>query len=170
MAIRERQVKNKRDSNGVLTGKPGTVYDVNLKYRQNGVQKSYGKRGFAIKKDALQHEAEMRLKLQSPLFISVSQAESRQKLREYLNTWVKNYKPNLSPSTYSGYCGNIDNHINPILGEVRLNAITPAMIDDMIRQLLDSGLSQSTVRYCHRTLSVALGCAVKYGYIDTSLQ
>ena len=60
MAIRERQVKNKRNSNGVLTGKPGTVYDVNLKYYQNGVQKSYGKRGFVTKKDALQHEAEMR--------------------------------------------------------------------------------------------------------------
>lgn len=67
MAIRERQVKNKRNSNGVLTGKPGTVYDVNLKYYQNGVQKSYGKRGFVTKKDALQHEAEMRLKLQALL-------------------------------------------------------------------------------------------------------
>lgn len=32
MAIRERQVKNKWNSNGILTGKPGTVYDVNLKY------------------------------------------------------------------------------------------------------------------------------------------
>lgn len=168
MAIHERQVKNKRNSNGVLTGKPGTVYDVNLKYRQNGVQKSYGKRGFATKKEALQHEAEMRLKLQSPLFISILQAECRQKLQEYLNIWLENYRPNLRLSTYRGYCGNINNHINPILGEVRLNAITPAMIDDMIRQLLDSGLSQSTVRYCHRTLSVALGCAVKYGYIDTN--
>ena len=68
MPIRERQVKNKRNSNGVLTGKPGTVYDVNLKYYQNGVQKSYGKRGFVTKKDALQHEAEMRLKLQAPFF------------------------------------------------------------------------------------------------------
>ena len=32
MAISTRQVKNKRDSNGVLTGRPGTVYDVNIKY------------------------------------------------------------------------------------------------------------------------------------------
>lgn len=168
MAIHERQVKNKRNSNGVLTGKPGTVYDVNLKYRQNGVQKSYGKRGFATKKEALQHEAEMRLKLQSPLFISILQAECRQKLQEYLNTWLENYRPNLRLSTYRGYYGNINNHINPILGEVRLNALTPAMIDDMIRQLFDAGLSQSTVRYCQRTLSVALGCAVKYGYIDTN--
>lgn len=32
MAISTRQVKNKRDSNGILTGRPGTVYDVNIKY------------------------------------------------------------------------------------------------------------------------------------------
>ncbi len=32
MAISSRQVQNKRDGNGVLPGKPGTVYDVNIKY------------------------------------------------------------------------------------------------------------------------------------------
>ena len=32
MAIRTRQVKNKRDSNGVLTGRPGTVYDVDIRF------------------------------------------------------------------------------------------------------------------------------------------
>ena len=42
------------------------------------------------------------------------------------------------------------------------------MIDDMIRQLFDRDLSQSTVRYCQRILSVSLGCAVKYGYIDNN--
>lgn len=168
MAIRERQVKNRRNSSGVLTGKPGTVYDVNLKYYVNGVQKSYGKRGFPTKKEALQHEAEMRLKLQAPSFNRTVQAESKQKLRDYLNTWIENYKPNLRPSTYNGYYGLIRNHINPILGEVRLNALTPAMIDDMIRQLFDRDLAQNTVRYCQRILSVSLGCAVKYGYIDNN--
>ena len=48
MAIRTRQVKNKRDSNGVLTGRPGTVYDVDIKYTApDGAKKTYTKRGFA---------------------------------------------------------------------------------------------------------------------------
>lgn len=68
MAIRERQVKNKRNSNGVLTGKPGTVYDVNLKYYQNGVQKSYGKRGFVTKKDALPARSRNAPETASPFF------------------------------------------------------------------------------------------------------
>ena len=42
MAIRTRQAKNKRDSNGVLTGRPGTVYDVDIKYTApDGAKKSY---------------------------------------------------------------------------------------------------------------------------------
>lgn len=52
MAISTRQVKNKRDSNGVLTGRPGTVYDVNIKYTApNGEKKTYSKKGFPTKKE-----------------------------------------------------------------------------------------------------------------------
>ena len=51
MAVSPRQVKNKRDSNGVLTGRPGTVYDVNIKYTApNGEKKTYSKKGFPTKK------------------------------------------------------------------------------------------------------------------------
>ena len=43
MAISTRQVKNKRDSNGILTGRPGTVYDVNIKYiAPDGKKKTHG--------------------------------------------------------------------------------------------------------------------------------
>ena len=55
MAVSSRKVQNKRDSNGVLTGKAGTVYDVNIKYTgQDGKKKSYAKKGFATKKEATQ--------------------------------------------------------------------------------------------------------------------
>ena len=52
MAVSTRQVKNKRDSNGVLTGKAGTVYDVNIKYTgQDGEKRNpTQKKGFATKR------------------------------------------------------------------------------------------------------------------------
>ena len=51
MAISTRQVKNKRDSNGILTGRPGTVYDVNIKYiAPDGKKKTYAKKGFCHQK------------------------------------------------------------------------------------------------------------------------
>lgn len=52
MAIRERKVKNKRNSQGILTGRPGIVYDVNVKVYENGKQKSIAKRGFATRREA----------------------------------------------------------------------------------------------------------------------
>lgn len=66
MAVRTRQVKNKRDANGVLTSRAGTVYDVNIKYTTpDGKKVTYEKGGFLTRKEALQHEAKMKTKLQA---------------------------------------------------------------------------------------------------------
>ena len=66
MAITERKVKNKRTASGTATGKEGTVYDVRLKYRADGQYKNYVRKGFSSRREAQQHEAEMRQKLSSP--------------------------------------------------------------------------------------------------------
>ena len=85
MAVSSRQVKNKRDSNGVLTGRPGTVYDVNIKYTApDGKKKSYAKKGFATKKEATQHEAEMKTKLQNPGQIASITSQRKQTVASYL--------------------------------------------------------------------------------------
>ena len=91
MAVSSRQVKNKRDSNGVLTGRPGTVYDVNIKYTApDGKKKSYAKKGFATKKEATQHEAEMKTKLQNPGQIASITSQRKQTVASYLisASWV----------------------------------------------------------------------------------
>ena len=104
MAISTRQVKNKRDSNGVLTGRPGTVYDVNIKYTApNGEKKTYSKKGFPTKKEATQHEAEMKAKLHNPGQIASIASQRKQTVASYLNEWVESYaRVNLRPSTYDG--------------------------------------------------------------------
>ena len=111
MAISTRQVKNKRDSNGVLTGRPGTVYDVNIKYTApNGEKKTYSKKGFPTKKEATQHEAEMKAKLHNPGQIASIASQRKQTVASYLNEWVESYaRVNLRPSTYDGYKRTIPN-------------------------------------------------------------
>ena len=104
MAIQARTIQNKRDANGVPTGKSGTVYDVNIKYNSPEGKKSYAKRGFLTKKEAVQHEAEMRVKLQSPVYSPASALQGKQTVREYLEEWVENHgKANLRPSTFASY-------------------------------------------------------------------
>ena len=88
MAVSSRKVQNKRDSNGVLTGKPGTVYDVNIKYNSPEGKKTYSKKGFATKKEATQHEAEMKVKLSNPVYTPVVNSQGKQTVKEYLEEWV----------------------------------------------------------------------------------
>ena len=167
MAIQARKIQNKRDANGVLTGKPGTVYDVNIKYNSPEGKKSYAKRGFQTKKEATQHESEMRVKLLNPIYAPVSTAQGKQTVKEYLEEWVENHgKANLRPSTFANYKGYIKNHILPYVGHVQLNQLSPAMLDNTFQQLFDKGLSQSTVRYALRVLSVSMEAARKYRYIE----
>ena len=156
MAVSSRQVQNKRDSNGVLTGKPGTVYDVNIKYNSPEGKKTYSKKGFATKKEATQHEAEMKTKLANPVYTPVASAQGKQTVKDYMEEWVEIHgKANLRPSTFASYKGYIKNHIVPNIGHVQLNQLSPAMLDNMFQKMFDSGLSNSSVRYAQRIMSVA---------------
>ena len=169
MSISARHIKNKRSPDGTSTGKSGTVYDVNIKYKTPDGYKSYAKRGFLTRKEALDHEAEMRLKLANPGYIPIKASDTKQTVADYLAEWVEIHgKSNLRPSTFSGYKSHIKNHINPYIGHIPLRNVTPAMLDNMFQQLYTKGLSTSTVRYAHRILGVAFEAARKYRYIDTN--
>jgi len=167
MAVQPRTIQNKRDANGVLTGKPGTVYDVNIKYNSPEGRKTYTKRGFATKKEAAQHEAEMKVKFSTPTYSPVQNAQGKQTVKEYMPEWLEQYgKMNLRPSTHESYKSIINIHIIPNIGHVQLREITPAMLDDIFKKMYDKGLSQTTVRNVHRVLSVSLEGARKYRYIE----
>lgn len=169
MSVTTRQVKNKRTADGGSTARAGTVYDVFIRYKTADGYKTYGKRGFLTKKEALDHEAEMRIKLTNPGFEPIKAAEAKQTVQEYLEEWVEIHgKANLRPSTFAGYKCHIKNHIVPYIGNIPLKKLTPAMIDNMLKQLSDKGLSTSTCRYAQRILSVAFEAARKYRYIETN--
>ncbi|KKI51585.1 site-specific integrase [Christensenella hongkongensis] len=167
MAVSARKVKNRKNADGILTGKPGTVYDVYIKYVSNGERKTYGKRGFATKTQAEKHEAEMKVKLSKPSYTPLLTSNGKQTVKEYMEDWVEKHgKANLRPSTLYGYRGYIKNHIVPYIGNVPLNQVTGAMLDDLFSKLYAKGLSHSSVRYTQRILSVAMEHARKYRYIE----
>lgn len=169
MAISERTIKNKRNAAGELTGKAGKVYDVNIKYKIGGVSKSHSKKGFTTKKAAQEYEASMRSKLVMPTYVPPTAAQCKLTVEEYMNDWVEGHgKTNLRPSTFASYRSHIKNHILPYIGSTALCQLTPAMLDDMYRQIYDKGLSSSSVRYAHRIVGVALEHARKYHYIESN--
>lgn len=169
MAIAERTVKNKRNSAGELTGRSGTVYDVNVKYISGGKNKTYSRKGFLTRRDALQHEAEMKAKLTNSAYTPPTAAQRKMTVQDYMMEWINRHgTANLRPSTEASYRSHMKNHIFPCIGDVFLNQLSPAMLDDMYRQLAEKGLSPSSVKYAHRIMGVALEHARRYHYISSN--
>jgi len=169
MAVSSREVKNKRAASGELTGKLGMVYDVNIKYKQNGKYKTYTKKGFPTKQLAAQHEAEMKGKLSNASYTPLSAKQAKMTVREYMEDWVETHgNTNLRPSTFAGYKSHMKHHILPYIGDVPIGKLTPAMLDEMFQKLFERKLSQSTVRYAHRIVGVAMEHALRYNYIESN--
>lgn len=169
MAIAEREVKNKRDANGKLTGRSGKVYDVNIKYKSGEKYKTYSQKGFSTRRDAQEHEAAMRIKLGNASYVPASATQRKLTVEKYMESWIeKHSKANLRRNTEISYRSLIKNHINPHLGNVPLCQVTAAMLDELYGDLKEEGLSSSTIRYVHRILRVALEHARKYHYIENN--
>ena len=118
MSVTARQVKNKRTSDGGSTSRAGTVYDVFIRYKTAEGYKTYGKRGFLTKSEAIDHEAEMRTKLTNPGYEPIKAADAKQTVQEYLESWVEVHgKANLRPSTFSSYKSHIKKPYCPLYRE-----------------------------------------------------
>lgn len=169
MAISVREVQNKRNSTGELTGKAGVVYDVNIKYRSAGRRKTYAKKGFSTKEAAQQHEAAMKAKLSDPSCLPPAASFRKRTVKEYMLEWMEQYgEENLRPSTKAGYLSTMKNHIFPYIGDVALKQLTPAMLDDMYGKIKAAGLSASVVRCSHKIMGVSLEYARKHHYIENN--
>ena len=84
----------------------------------------------------------------------------------YLAEWLEAHAATVKPKTLAGYRHDIDHYIVPRIGRMRLQALRPAVISKLYRDLAEHGgrdggaLSATTVSHIHRTLRKALADAV----------
>ena len=83
---------------------------------------------------------------------------------DYLGEWVARAKVDLKPTTAAGY-GHAVQTLAKAFGVVRLQDLTPLMIEDLYSQLLDRGFAPKTVRNIHMVLHRALADAERLGLI-----
>jgi integrase len=86
-------------------------------------------------------------------------------LAEFLDRWLKDYQPNLSPRGFERYEGVIRVHLIPSLGSVPLTLLRPEHLQKLYTAKLNDGLSAKTVRYHHAVLHVALQTALRWGLV-----
>jgi len=72
-----------------------------------------------------------------------------------------------SPSTVDTYRRQLKNHINPVLGEVRLGEVTPRLADRVIGQIKRRS-SGATARSCRSVVSGVLALAVRHGALPSN--
>lgn len=121
------------------------------------------RRGFRTRREAQQALDRLKASVDRGEFVE----RSRQTLRQYLETWLPAIRGTIEPSTFESYERNVKNHLVPVLGDVRLQELTPDDLSALYAELAESGrvdgrggLSPRTVQYCHTILHRALADAV----------
>lgn len=88
-------------------------------------------------------------------------------LSEYLERWLKySVKHEVGPLTYINMESVIRVHINPALGNKKLQKLTPAHIQGLYAETLDRDLSPGTVRRIYAVLRKALGQAQRWRLVS----
>lgn len=92
-------------------------------------------------------------------------APSKQTLRDFINTWLVNTAPmRVSAGTLVGYRSTLT-RILDTLGHVKLDKLTPQMIQKMYFDMSEDDLSARTIELAHTLLKMALEQAVVWKLI-----
>ena len=82
-------------------------------------------------------------------------------LKDFMRTWLENVvKQNVKPTTLQNYRSNAEKHIIPILGEMKVQELTPAILDKWIQKLSKKGFSFGFISGLHALIRQALDHAV----------
>lgn len=79
----------------------------------------------------------------------------------WVKAWLKDYTSQLKPTTRKSYVSLMTHHVLPAIGKLKLHKVTQGTIKRMMGQLLDKGLSPSTLKSIKIALSSCLSAAVE---------
>lgn len=112
--------------------------------------------------DARKRETEIKGDMLSGKYVKPSKLT----LGEYLDKWLNDYSAiNTAPSTHRVYKQQVNNHVKPAIGNLPLNAVTPAIMSDYYANRIKAGLSGQTVTHHRTMLHKAFKTAKQWGLL-----
>ena len=80
---------------------------------------------------------------------------------QWLTTWLSDYQGHTTPRTAQVYRGLVDRYIIPVIGVVRLTALSPIHVRKVISEMQKKGRAVSTIRSAHGVISAACNAAIE---------
>lgn len=120
----------------------------------------YGYQYTEVKKALLLKKAELAA-------VQTACTSCRYTVREWLAIWMENeLLGSVKPSSYQTYVNQMNRHILPALGDLKLCSVTPGVVHDFVSRMQSSELAGSTVKGVFRLLSAAMRYAFEEGLIQ----
>lgn len=143
----------------VRTRKRGKTWSYIFEAGQvNGKRKVVEKGGFATEADAYNAGVEAYTDFMHGNIGITSESIT---LKDFMTRWLEEVVAlNVKANTLQTYQSVFNNRIVPQLGEVKVQDLTPAMLDKWIRDLQKGGLSRHSITAAHTLLHHALDYAV----------
>lgn len=147
---------------GVIKRGGSWSYVIRVPDPEAGVSKPRWVGGFATEEAAKAARDEARIRARRGEYVNRSVST----VANYLAEWLETHASTVKPKTLAGYRHDIDHYIVPRIGRMRLQALRPAVITKLYRDLAERGgrngqpLSACTISHIHRTLRKALADAV----------
>lgn len=96
--------------------------------------------------------------------------KSKETIAQYMARWLDTYvATNVTVRTAYGYQGHIKRYINPTIGSFALQSLMTSQVQKMYSDMIEGGLSHTTVLHTHRVLREALGHAVEWGIVTRNV-
>jgi integrase len=86
-------------------------------------------------------------------------------MRAYLDIWLSSVKGNVRTNTYDNYRYLVKKHIEPHIGNKKIQSLQSIHIEELYNLKLIEKLSGRTVRLIHTALHSSLKQAVEWGYV-----
>lgn len=144
------------ESNGMYQAR------ITIGYDENGKQKRQAKY-FKTKREAKEWLTEVKSAQDKGVYIE----PNKMTLSEWIDIWLTEYKKRtVKPTTYSKLYQVLDRHVKPTLGNCKLKDLRVEMVQKLINELYDQGLSIGMIkRIVYSALFGALQQAVDNGLI-----
>jgi integrase len=148
---------------GVMKRGATWSYVVRVTDPATGVSKPRWVGGFSTEKAAKEARDEARVKARHGQFVD----RNRITVGEYLTGWLDDHSLAVKPRTVAGYRDYLNRYVIPRIGRMRLQAVKPATLTSLYRELRESGgrkgcpLSARSVEYVHAILRKAFNDAVR---------